>query len=149
MLTLKTWRVQMLQNNSRAFDLRTFSVRPHASYAALSNTHTHTHGPLFDAHEVPHLKYAFLPPAVRRAAARVREGEGTYMVGVENVFWQVSLMRSYYEICKPVSFAHHLALARPALLLWLLLSKLHTGDQDAMHRDALFRVCIKNGRGCN
>lgn len=118
MLTLKTWRVQMLQNNSRAFDLSTFSVRrpsPIHSYSLPASVcltlspHTHRHGEhplsLFGAHEVPHLKYAFLPPGNARREKR----EPTYVcvcesvcgVGVENVFWQVSLMRSFYEICKP------------------------------------------------
>lgn len=121
MLTLKTWRVQMLQNNSRAFDLSTFSVRrpsPIHSYSLPASVcltlspHTQTHTqtqPSTLCLCLAHMKcrtwnMLFCPLAMREGR---RENLHMYVcvsvcgVGVENVFWQVSLMRSFYEICKP------------------------------------------------
>lgn len=174
MLTLKTWRVQMLQNNSRAFDLSTFSVRrpsPIHSYSLPASVcltlspHTNTHTDtaehplsLFGAHEVPHLKYAFLPPGNARREKR----EPTYVcvcesvcgVGVENVFWQVSLMRSFYEICKPGNPTPSPPATPPShirlplnqvwgLLLKLQLSRLHRHELSLWingHIDGVSRV---------
>lgn len=119
MLTLKTWRVQMLQNNSRAFDLSTFSVRrpsPIHSYSLPASvcltlsphTHTDSRAPSVSVWRTwsAALEICFFAPW------QCEKGEErTYIcvcvcmsvcgVGVENVFWQVSLMRSFYEICKP------------------------------------------------
>lgn len=110
---------------------------------------------LFGAHEVPHLKYAFLPPGNAR---REKREPMLHMcvcgVGVENVFWQVSLMRSFYEICKPgnptpsppATPPSHLRLPLNqvwGLLLKLQLSRLHRHELSLWingHIDGVSRV---------
>jgi len=96
----------MLQNNSRAFDLSTFSV--------LFTVWCSLFG--FPFHASPSLSLAqaqavSFPHSVWRTWSAALEicffasGQREKRVGgVENVFWQVSLMRSYYEICKPPPF---------------------------------------------
>lgn len=173
MLTLKTWRVQMLQNNSRAFDLSTFSVRrpsPIHSYSLPASVcltlspHTQTHTqtqPSTLCLCLAHMKcrtwnMLFCPLAMREGRR-----ENLHMcvcmfvcgVGVENVFWQVSLMRSFYEICKPgnptpspPATPPHLRLPLNqvwGLLLKLQLSRLHRHELSLWingHIDGVSRV---------